>query len=165
MAHEKTPQLPLPVSTPSDLGRLIRDLTAVNDQLVQLNLRKGGKDVQLPKTSLLLEQAAELNGVNLLHEDDRKQLLAFLQAAQKSAPRLHFSFSADPAPAFMEKLVGYLRKEFHPQALITVGLQPTLGAGCIVRANSKQFDFSLKEDFARKRGLLVEKIRLSEAPV
>lgn len=162
MAHERTPRLPLPVNTPSDVGRLIRELTAVDEQLLQLNLRKGGKDVKLPKTSLLLEQTAELNEVNLLHEAERKSLLEFLEVVRSSAPKLHVSFSADPSPAFMEKLVTYLRKEIHPLTLVTVGLQPTLGAGCIVRGNSKQFDFSLKEDFARKRGLLASQLKAGE---
>jgi hypothetical protein len=42
-------------------------------------------------------------------------------------------------------------------------LQPTLGAGCVVRTTNRQFDFSLRQDFARKRDLLLEKL-VPEAP-
>jgi hypothetical protein len=62
----------------------------------------------------------------------------------------------------MEKLITYLRKEIHPQALLTIGLRPTLGAGCFLRVNSQQFDFSLKEDFASKKALLLEKIKTGQ---
>ena len=48
----------------------------------------------------------------------------------------------------------WLRREIHPLVLMTVGLQPNIGAGCIVRTTNKYFDFSLRQDFANKRDLL-----------
>jgi F0F1-type ATP synthase delta subunit len=164
VAHEHQFKLPLLVSTPGDLARLIRELAAVDEELISLGLRAGGREVKLPKTSLLLEQSAAHNKLNLLLEADRKQLLEFLRRLDSAAPRLHISFSADPAPAVMEKLMTFLRQEIDSRLLVTIGLQPTLGAGCIVRGNSKLFDFSLREDFARKRSLLAEQLKLPEAP-
>ena len=54
--------------------------------------------------------------------------------------------------------MAWLRREIHPVVLLTVGLQPSIGAGCIVRSTNKQFDFSLREDFLKKHDLLMAKI-------
>jgi F0F1-type ATP synthase delta subunit len=110
----------------------------------------------MPKTSQLMDHTIELNKLNLLHEADRKHLQQFLQAVQDKAPLLHISFSADPSVAFLEKLIAWLRQEIHPLVLVTVGLQPNIGAGCIVRSINRQFDCSLRKDFATKRELLQE---------
>jgi hypothetical protein len=39
-----------------------------------------------------------------------------------------------------------------------VGLQPNLGAGSILRTTNKLFDLSLRQDFARKRDILMHKL-------
>jgi F0F1-type ATP synthase delta subunit len=69
------------------------------------------------------------------------------------------SFSADPSPQFTQKLAAWLRQEIHPFVLLQVGLQPNIGAGCVVRTTNKYFDFSLRERFKSKRPLLMEKLK------
>ncbi|HVV66822.1 MAG TPA: hypothetical protein VHB72_01970 [Candidatus Saccharimonadales bacterium] len=163
MAHKKTDeppktagQLPVAVASPADVGRLIQELEALDTTLLELELRQPGQDVHLPRTSRLLGQIVELNKLNLLHKNDRQRLLRFLVTVKDRAPVLHMSFSSDPSPAFMEKLVSWLRKEIHTQVLVTVGLQPTIGAGCIVRSTNRYFDFSLRQDFVRKQNILFD---------
>ncbi|HYH36035.1 MAG TPA: hypothetical protein VD706_00875, partial [Candidatus Saccharimonadales bacterium] len=82
---------------------------------------------------------------------------------KQRSPVLHISFSADPSPTFTEKLMTWLREEIHPLVLLSVGLQPTIGAGCIVRTTNKQFDLSLREDFLKKRELLLSQLRSAPA--
>jgi hypothetical protein len=60
-------------------------------------------------------------------------------------------------------MMAWLRREVHPVVLMTIGLQPNLGAGCIVRSSNKQFDCSLRQDFIKKRDLLMSKI-IAEEP-
>jgi hypothetical protein len=151
-------KLPVMVSGPTDIGRLFRELELIDQALLQLGLRKGGSEVKMPKTSRLMDQVIETNKLNLLHKLDRTELEHFLNAIKEKSPVLHMSFSADPSPGFIEKLMTWLRKEIHPQLLLTIGLQPTIGAGCIVRTTNKQFDFSLREDFLSKRELLLGQI-------
>lgn len=146
--------LPTFVASPADVGRLIRELDAIDETLLQLGLRKGDHEVKMPKTSQLMDQTVTLNKLNLLLPDDRKVLVEFLALVKKEAPLLHVSFSADPSPAFIEKLMAWLRREIHPTVLITIGLQPNIGAGCIVRSTNKYFDLSLKQSFAKKREML-----------
>ena len=155
-------QLPPLAAGPVEIGRLIRELEAIEDSLEQLSLRHGGTDITMPKTGTLLNQTAELNQLNLLHATDRHQLRQFLLLVKARAPLMHISFSAEPTPIFTEKLMTWLRREIHPLVLLTVGLQPNIGAGCVVRTANKQFDFSLRQDFANKRELL--KVALGLTP-
>lgn len=157
----RTAKLPLLVTTPADLGRLERELGLIDESLLQLGLRHGGTETKMPKTSKLMDELIQLNGLNLLRQADRQALYKFLVEVKAKAPVLHISFSADPSPVFLEKLVSWLRQEIHPLVLVTIGLQPNLGAGCVVRSTNKYFDFSLRQDFTKKRemllGMLVQK--------
>ena len=154
--------LPALIASKAEVGRLVNELEFIDDKMHQLGLRTGGHAVKVPKTSRLLDKVVEHNHLNLLQTEDRQALGKFLENIRQKAPVLHMSFSSDPSPAFIEKMVTWLRREIHPEVLLTVGLQPSLGAGCIVRGNSKYFDFSLKEDFAKKRDLLAARL-LGEA--
>ncbi|HEX7632689.1 MAG TPA: hypothetical protein VF401_00020 [Candidatus Saccharimonadales bacterium] len=152
--------LPVKVATRVDVGRLARELGDIDEALLQLRLRSSGTEVKMPKTSHLMDQLVEHNQLNLLQEEDRVALKSFLLAVKERAPVMHVSFSADPSVAFLEKLVSWLRREIHPAVLLTIGLQPTLGAGCVLRTTNKQFDLSLREDFKKKRALLQEKLAI-----
>jgi hypothetical protein len=161
-------QLPVLVASTVDVGRLIREIENIDDVLHQLGLRKSGSNVQIPQTSHLMDLMVQLNKLNLLQETDRTALLKFLTAVRDRAPRLHVSFSADPNVTFIEKLMVWLRKEINPYLLLTIGLQPNIAAGCIVRSANKYFDLSLRQDFANKRelllGQLMEATQIGPAP-
>ena len=157
-------KLPVLVVGPADVGRLLRELEGVEETLRQWRLRSSGSKVQAPKTSHLLEQTVEQNKLNLLQTADRQNLQAFLQSVRTEAPTLHFSFSADPSPLFIEKLMVWLRREIHPLVLVTIGLQPNIGAGCIVRSPNRQFDFSLRQHLASQRSLLASKLMPKKEP-
>ena len=150
--------MPIQVVGLVDVARLLRELEAIDDALLQLGLRTGGAAVKMPKTTLLMDKTVELNKLNLLNEADRKALNGLLAAAKERAPRLHISFSADPSPAFVDKLVSWLRHEIHPFLLLGIGLQPAIGAGCMVRSINHRFDLSLRQDFANKRELLMKQL-------
>ncbi len=139
-----------------ELRRLQRELETLDDYIRQVSLREAGKQPSLPRTSRLLEAAAAENHLNLLKTRDREQLAAFLTWVLQSAPQLHMSFAVDPSAAFTAKIVAWLRGNIHPQALVHLGLQPTIAAGCVLRTTNKTFDFSLRERFTAKRQLLVQ---------
>lgn len=161
---EKQPMmLPVQISTPVDVGRLLRETQEVNETLLQLKLRQDGKQPALPKISSALDQLVQLNKLNLLQEADRKQLEEFLKMLKDSAPVVHVSFSADPSVSFMEKLIAWLRREIDPLIIVTVGLQPAIGVGCVVRTTNKQYNFSLRENFKKKRDLLRDQLAVQES--
>jgi F0F1-type ATP synthase delta subunit len=162
VAREATPEpksmtLPFSVASPADVGRLMHELELIDNALLQHRL-KGGTEAKLTKTSRLMDQTVQFNKLNLLNQADRAHLKQFLDSIKRQAPVIHMSFSADPSPRFLEQLVTWLRKEIHPAVLLTIGLQPNIGAGCILRTTNKQFDFSLRQNFRRKRSLLVEQL-------
>lgn len=149
--------LPLLVARPIDVSRLQRELIVIEEMASQAKL--ADKDVALPKTSQLMDQTVELNKLNLSSASDRKLLTDLLNLVKKQAPVLHISFNSDPPSIFIEKLMDWLRREIHPIVLITIGLQPSIGAGCVVRTTNKYFDFSLRKDLSTKRDLLLAKLR------
>lgn len=163
-APRKMTGIPVTVASPVDVGRLIRELESIDNTMLQLGLRAGGEAVKMPRTSHLMDQTIQLNKLNLLQPADREALRLFLEAINRESPLLHMSFSADPPPAFIDKLMVWLRREIHPVLLLTVGVQPTIGAGCIVRSTNKYFDFSLRQDFAKKREMLREALVLPATP-
>jgi hypothetical protein len=151
--------LPVSVVGPTDVVRLVRELEALDDVMLQMELREAGTPAaKLPKTSKLLDQMAHENGLNLLTKEDRTGLRLYLEDIRKHAPVMNISFSSDPSASFLDRLMSWLRQEIHPSVLLTIGLQPNIGAGCIVRTTNKQFDFSLRQDFANKRELLLKRI-------
>ncbi|HSW36786.1 MAG TPA: hypothetical protein VLG37_00250 [Candidatus Saccharimonadales bacterium] len=155
MAHKL--KLPALMTSPSDVGRVRREIESLDDYLTQASLRKPGTNLaQLPKTSRLLSELAELNGLNLLQAEGRQQLVAFLDSLSKTAPILHFSFATDPSAAFLNKIVIWLRQNIHPLILVRVGLQPNIAAGCGLRTANHYYDFSLRERFTKQRPLLLK---------
>jgi F0F1-type ATP synthase delta subunit len=156
--------LPLLVAGPVDVGRLQRELSELDEKLTQRELKRQTGEVKLPKTTQLMDQTLELNKLNLLIHEDRKRLTDFLEDVKSKAPVLHISYSADPSTAFIEKIMAWLRREIHPLAMMTIGLQPNIAAGCIVRSTNKYFDLSLRKDFDKKRELLRDALTPAVAP-
>lgn len=148
--------LPTSVSGPIEIGRLIRELETYDEAVLQTELRKDNVDP--PKTSKMLDATLHANNLKLEDDKERAALIKNLWTIKGKAPVLHMSFSADPTSDFTEKVVTWIRREVHPYALLTIGLQPTIGAGFILRTTNKYFDASLKQDFAGKKDMLVKLI-------
>jgi F0F1-type ATP synthase delta subunit len=114
--------------------------------------------MQAPRLSRLIEQIAKDNNFNLLEEKDRKQLAEELDKVIGQAPLLHISFAAEPSPKALEKILLWFRANIHPQALLQVGLQPTIAAGCVVRTSNKVFDMSMRSHLEQQQQFLVQLI-------
>ncbi|MDZ7744718.1 MAG: hypothetical protein U5K77_03090 [Candidatus Saccharibacteria bacterium] len=155
---QPTIKLPLSAATRVDVNRLFREVDSLNNFIKASTIREPGTQPQLPKTSKLLDELLSTNKLNALVTDDRERLSAFLGELKEQAPLLHISFQADPPPQFMQKLMQWLRQEIHPHVLVQIGLQPGIGAGCVVRTQNKYFDFSLRNYFDSKRELLLTKL-------
>ena len=148
-------QLPISVVSKVDVGRLYREVETIDSFLKQAAIREPGTAVKMPKTSRLFDETLEVNKLNVLHADERARLYDFLKEVKSDAPILHMSFSADPSPLFTQKLITWLRSEIHPVVLLQIGIQPNMGAGCVVRTTNKYFDFSLRSRFKDSSKTLV----------
>lgn len=160
MELEQTKQFALPVTVvgPVDLGRLARELEGLDNFMREATLR-GEIDVKLPKTSHLMDHVIEATRVDLMQPKHREWLATTLAVLRQHAPRVHMSFSADPSPQFVAKVLQWFRTEVHPYVLLTVGLQPSIGAGCMVRTTNKYFDLSLAKNMSKHTNILIEKLR------
>lgn len=152
-------QLPISIVGYGDVGHLLREAEDVDNFLRQAAIREPGTPMQLPKTSKLFEELVDTNKLNLLEENDRVMLLNLLKAVRAKAPVLHISFNNDPSPIFLQRLITWMRQQLHPFVLLQVGLNPTIGAGCVVRTTNKFFDFSLRHRFTEQRDLLINKLK------
>lgn len=166
MDHKKTSMsdekiaLPLSIISPMDIARVSRELNAYSEYYHQLSLRKNKKvDLKPPKISQLLDNLLELNMLELTDDNDRELLRIFLEDIKTSAPVIHASFSVDPSVRFLEKIIAYLRKSINQKLLLTIGLQPNIGAGLVIRTENKYFDFSLKDRLFNTSDQLIKLIK------
>jgi F0F1-type ATP synthase delta subunit len=147
-------RLPSTIVSRVDVARLMRELTGLNDFFVGSQARTAGTAMQLPRLSRLIDQVARENNINLLDANHRKLLLENLQAVYDRAPSFHVSFATEPSPKATEKLLVWMRQNIHPQILLSIGLQPSIAAGCVLRTTNKVFDLSLRAKLKQETGYL-----------
>lgn len=157
----KGPQLNLPtlVFGVVEVRRLQRELESVHEYFEQDKLRPAGQQGAGLKISRLLDTVAHENNINLQHAAQRDILALFFTQVLTNAPVVHISFAADPSAAFTAKIVTWLRANVHPLALLQLGLQPSIAAGCIVRTPNHVFDFSLRHRFNAQHAVLMQTIK------
>ncbi len=151
-------KLPNSVVSRFDVARLLRELDGLNDFFVGAARRQAGAPMTPPRLSRTLDQLAKDNHCNLLEEAQRRSLQAALEQLSKQAPQLHISFAADPQPAALDKILVWFRTNIHPQALVQVGLQPNIAAGCVLRTPNKVFDMSLRSRLEQQKPYLAQLI-------
>lgn len=151
--------LPVGLVTTHDVSILIKELDEIDNFFMQTKLRRSGSAMDLPKTTPQMEELVNSNKLNLLKEEDRVKIKFILQTIRSQAPIFHFSFAAEPNRQFLEKITAWLRQEVHALAIVRVGLEPTIGAGFVLRTTNKFFDFSLKELLKHEGYILTSEIK------
>jgi hypothetical protein len=155
-------KIPDTLLTSVDLARLLREIEGLDEFLTQAAIRQPGSVDQLPRTSKMLEDLANTNGLSLLHAADRKKLAVFLKDLKTEAPIIHISFSAEASAAVIYKISSWFRANVHPLVLLQIGMQPNIAAGCVVRSSNKYFDFTLRKKFEGKTQALVDSIKATQ---
>ena len=159
-------KLPVLVFGISEIRRLGRELESLEDYLQSVEIRQPGTQPALPRLSRLLDALAAENQLNLLQEADRKKLGEFLEHIEHKAPNIHISFASDPSSNFTAKIVTWLRANIHPHIMLSLGLQPTITAGCIIRTDNRVIDLSLRERFTKQQAELINSLeKVGAAPV
>lgn len=152
-------RLPNSIISSIDIGRLLRELNNLDDFFVGVKNRQSGTSMQLPKLSRQLDQLSHDNEINLLDESHRENLNKTLTAIYETAPKMHISFASEPSSKPFETILVWLRKNIHPHTLVTVGLQPAIAAGCVIRTSNKLFDMSLRAGLEQQRPYLAKLIK------
>jgi F0F1-type ATP synthase delta subunit len=143
----------------ADITRLTRELNGLDDFFAGAKTRPAGTAMQPPKISRLLNNLATENKINLLKDDERSGLQKSLVEIYDRAPSMHISFAVEPSPKALERILVWVRQNIHPQALLQVGLQPGIAAGCMLRTSNKVFDMSLRSNLQKQSGYLTQLIR------
>jgi F0F1-type ATP synthase delta subunit len=143
---------------PADLAKLLREINGLDDFFVAAKARQAGTAIQPPKLTRILNQVAKDNNVNLLEAKERQRLSLSLNKLSEKAPVLNVSFASEPSPNALTKLVVWIRGNIHPQALLRIGLQPSIAAGCYLRTPNQGFDMSLRAALKRSEPELLKLI-------
>jgi F0F1-type ATP synthase delta subunit len=152
-------KLPLSVVSQIDLARLLRELNSLDDFFSGAKIRTASTAMQLPKLSRQLDQLARDNNANLLDDKARTKLTRDLKDIYEQAPKLHISFAAEPSARSFEPVLTWLRTNIHPQAMVQIGLQPAIAAGCVLRTPNRVFDMSLRSGLKKQEPYLARLIK------
>jgi F0F1-type ATP synthase delta subunit len=69
------------------------------------------------------------------------------------------SFAAEPSARSFEPVLTWLRTNIHPQAMVQIGLQPAIAAGCVLRTPNRVFDMSLRSGLKKQEPYLARLIK------
>lgn len=151
-------KLPVSVMTKQDLHRLIREVEALDNYILQNSIR-GQKSAALPRLTSTLEALINDNKLDVMTDKIRSALKSTLSDLLTNAPVVHMSFAIEPSSFMTQKIVSWFRSEVHPALMLHTGIQPTIAAGCVMRTANKYFDFSLRQHLQASQGLLMQSIR------
>lgn len=150
--------LPSTLVTRADLARLMREIEALDNDLESQKVRNhaSGKAgaYHLPTMSRSLNDFLELNHIDIADDKVRVVLRETLKDTKEHAPVMHMTFAVEADPEFLQQLVTWLRQQIHPQALVSVGLQPALVGGVYVRTPNHVHDFSIRSLLEDKRDII-----------
>ena len=148
--------LPSALISRADLARLVREVEAVDSALETQKVKNDGQgNYRLPTMSQSLGDFLAINKIDLTDDHGRMTLKEQLIKLKDKAPVIHMTFATSADPEALQDLVDWVRKELHPQALISVGLQPSLIGGVYMRTPNHVYDFSMRSRMQGKREILV----------
>lgn len=166
MTEEQKPKtyadfvLPPSVVSRVDLSRLIREIEWVDGELTSASVRAkaGSQAPAAPVLSATLTEFLAQNDVKLDNSLERTALIKEMRLLKDKVPVLHMTFAVSADPESLQELSAWIRQSIHPQAVISVGLQPGLVAGVYLRTPNHVHDFSVRARLQSSRGLLVKEL-------
>lgn len=151
--------VPASITTMHDIGKLQRELVALQQYFASAAKRSSGSPMTLPATTSQLENIARQNDCNLLHEADREKLEKVLATIRQYARPVDISFAGIPSSMFLQKIVTWFRTNIDKDIVLNVGHDPSIAAGCVVRTAHKTYDLSLGHKLLDNRQALVDLLR------
>jgi hypothetical protein len=139
--------LPLSIVTTTDIELVLNEINDLKEYLLQMKIKSPDTEIKLPHTSKSLNNLLELNNLDLTNINQVDWLKKSIETLIIKAPIVHIGFSVEPNLLLLEKLVDWFRHNIDSSLLLTIGLQPIIGAGITLRTPNKFFDLSLKNHF------------------
>jgi hypothetical protein len=151
--------LPSALISRADLARLVREVESVDNVLETQKVKNNGQGgYKLPTMSQSLNDFLVINKIDLTDDHGRMTLKEQLLKLKDKAPVIHMTFATTADPESLQDLVDWVRKELHPQALISTGLQPSLIGGVYMRTPNHVYDFSMRASMKGKRAILINEL-------
>jgi hypothetical protein len=144
---DKFHDLPLEVSGSKDLASLLMETENMRDAIKSLAISGRGSEAGIPPR---IASFFEVNGISKVDQSIIDQSIQWLKLQLKHAPKVHFALNTEPDLKERSMIVGWLRREVLPTALVEFSLYPGLGGGAIVRTPVRIFDFSVKSVLQKK---------------
>ncbi|MGK2896044.1 MAG: F0F1 ATP synthase subunit delta [Candidatus Saccharimonadales bacterium] len=148
--------LPLNVVSKADVSRLVREAEWLNNELTTIGVRAkvGQPSIDHPPVSDQLRDFFEENKLSFEVGSERAAVIKQLRQLKEKSPVIHITFAVVADGESLQSLVAWIRTTLHPQAVITVSIQPALVAGVYVRTPNHVYDMSLRGKLAGHHELL-----------
>lgn len=152
--------IPPSVVSRVDLSHLLSELEAVDNELTELFARAKVGVREQPKITLSqpLTDFLTQNKLALKDSNTRTEIIKQVRALKDAVPIIHMTFAVTADSESLGQIASWLRTTVHPQAVIAVGLQPSLIGGVYLRTPNHVHDFSLRALLHGKRGMLVQEL-------
>jgi hypothetical protein len=152
--------LPLSIVSKTDLAHLVNELERVDDELTTASVRTkvGSNESTQLSLSPSFTDFLNQNALKPSNSHERTELIKQLRLLKDTAPVIHMTFAVAADHESLQKLAQWLRTSIHPQAVISVGMQPALVAGVYLRTPNHVHDFSLRAVLEGQHGMLVKEL-------
>lgn len=158
--------LPPSVVSRLDLSRLVSEAERIDNELTAeaVRAKTGSAPQARPAISDQLVEFLQLNKLAFDADSNaRTELVKQLRRLKDEAPVIHMTFAVTADAESLQQLAQWLRTSIHPQALISVGLQPALVAGVYLRTPNRVHDFSLRALLSGSHDKLVKELETLRA--
>jgi len=153
--------LPINVVSKVDVARLVTEVENVDNELTAADVRKkAGSNAHSdhPIFSDQLNDFLKLNELSLDEARTRTALIKQMRLLKDKAPIIHMTFAVTADNDSLQQLAKWLRESVDKQAVIEVGVQPSLVAGVYIRTPNHVHDFSLRAALDGKHDLLIQEL-------
>lgn len=152
--------LPPSVVTKVDLSRLIREIEWIDNEITAATVRTktGVEQTAAPTVSAAFEAFLGQNQLTLATSRERSELIAQMRLLKDKVPVIHMTFAVAADRESLQQLTAWIRSSVHPQAVISVGLQPALVAGVYLRTPNHVHDLSLRAMLANSHDVLIKEL-------
>jgi len=157
--------LPPSVVTKVDISRLVSEVERVDNEMTEKSVREkvgATQDGQVTMSPALTDFLSS-NNVSLEHSHDRSDLIKQLRLLKDNVRVIHMTFAVVADHESLQQIVDWVRTTVYAQAVIEVGLQPSLIAGVYLRTPNHVKDLSLRSMFEGRRQILVDQLEAFRA--
>lgn len=154
--------LPPSIVSKLDISRMLSEMEQLDNELNAASVRaKTSGAVESSFKPVLSESLRDFmiqNKLTASGSKERTSLIKQLRTLKDKVPVIHMTFAVSADIESLRQLAQWLRTEVHPQAVISVGLQPALVAGVHLRTPNHIHDFSLKAKLDGSHDILIREL-------